>query len=300
MTPPPADRRMLALGLRLIAALLLSGMFVFVKLSAERGVSLVETMFWRQFFAIPVVLGWIVATSGLASLRTDRFGDHAKRSALGLSGMLFNFLGFSLLPLAEATTMGFTVPIFATILSAMLLKEQVGIHRWSAVILGFVGVLVVIRPGASTFPLGGAMAGLMASGLVALVSIKIRDLSRTEPSPTIVFYFSALSCIPLGLLLPFFWVPHTGGDWLVLLGLGVCGGVGQIFLTASFRFAPVSTVVGMDYSSLLWATMFGWIIWHHMPPHSTWFGAPIIVASGLYIAWREHRLATLRAREIIA
>lgn len=299
-SPNHSDRRFLALGLRLLAALTLSCMFVLVKIASERSISVPEIMFWRQFFAIPVVLGWISMTTGLGTLKTSRFPDHAKRSALGLSGMVFNFLGFSLLPMAEATTMGFTVPIFATILSALILKEQVGKHRWSAVLIGFLGVIIVLRPGDSVFPLNGALAGLIASMLVALVSIQIRDLSRTEPSPTIVFYFSALSCIPLGLMLPFFWVPHNANDWLVLVGLGLSGGVGQIFVTASLKLAPVSTVVGMDYSSLLWATLFGWLIWDHMPPESTWFGAPLIIASGLYIVWREHRLAVSRSREVAA
>ena len=301
---------MLALVIRLAAVLGLSSMSMVVKLASESGIRLPEIMFWRQFTAIPVVLLWVSFGAGLSSLRTKRFSAHFRRSFLGATGMFFTFGSIVLLPLAEATTLGFTVPIFATILSAFFLREKVGPHRWAAVLAGFIGVLVVIQPGSGGFPLKGALVGLMAALMVGIISIQLRDLGKTEAPPTTVFYFSFLSSMML-LILHILPLPaplakelawgagsHSAYQWMLIAGLGLFGGLGQIALTASLRYAPVSTVVGMDYTSLIWSTLYGWAIWNVLPGTSTWAGAPIIIASGLYIAWREHRLSIEKPREL--
>lgn len=302
---------MLALAFRLAAIFGLSTMSMVVKLASESGIRLPEIMFWRQFAAIPVVLVWVFFSTGLSSLGTSRFSAHLRRSFLGTTGMFFTFGSIVLLPLAEATTLGFTVPIFATILSALVLREHVGIQRWSAVIIGFIGVLIVIQPGSGGFPLKGALVGLVAALMVAVISIQLRDLGRTESPTTTVFYFSLLSSMML-LLLHLLPLPDVISDaiawgdlstrspnqWLLIGALGLCGGLGQIALTASLRHAPVSTVVGMDYTSLIWSTLYGWLIWSVLPGTSTWAGAPIIIASGLYIAWREHRLSIEKPRDM--
>jgi drug/metabolite transporter (DMT)-like permease len=298
MTPNP-DRRMFALGLRLVAISCLSTMVVIIKLAGESGIRLPEIMFWRQALAVLVVLSWVIVGPGLASLKTQRLGSHAKRSALGLTSMMFNFTTVIMLPLAEATVLGFTVPIFATILSVVVLKERTGWHRWGAVIAGFIGVLIMVQPGSGHFPPLGAVTGLITAVSIAFISLQIRDLGRTEAATTTAFWFSLLSVPPLALLMPFYASPHGGHQWLLLGGIGTLGALGQIALTASLRFAPVSVVVGMDYISLLWSTLFGWLIWQQLPGSATWIGAPIIIASGLYIAWREHRLAVERARDVI-
>ncbi len=301
---------MLALGLRLLSAFALSSMVMMVKLSSESGLRLPEIMFWRQFMAIPVVLMWIMPGSGILSLQTKRLPAHFLRSLVGTTGMFFTLGVVVLLPLAEATTLSFTVPIFATLLSALVLKEHVGKHRWSAVIFGFVGVLIVIQPGSGGFPLKGALVGLTSAAMVSIISVQLRDLGRTEAPATTAFYFSAFSAAIVGLL-HFMPMPHPinealawstpaydGRQWMMIAALGLSGGLGQIALTASLRYAPVSTVVAMDYSSLIWSSLYGWLIWAVLPGPSTWAGAPIIVASGLYIAWREHRLSIVRAHEL--
>ena len=301
---------MLALGMRLLSIFGLATMSMLVKLASESGIRLTEIMFWRQFAAIPVALTWVALTSGMATLRTQRFGAHLRRSFLGVTGMVFTFGSVILLPLAEATTLGFTVPIFATILSALVLRENVGIHRWAAVIIGFIGDLIVIQPGSGGFPLKGALVGLTSALIIGIISIHLRDMGRTEAPATTVFYFSLLSStlllalhlapLPGTLSQMVAWGPgsHSPAQWLLILGLGLCGGLGQIALTASLRYAPVSTVVGMDYTSLIWSTAYGWLIWSVLPGTSTWLGAPIIIASGLYIAWREHRLSIEKPREM--
>jgi drug/metabolite transporter (DMT)-like permease len=296
---PHADRRLFALGLRLIAVFSLATMLMLIKLASETGIKLLEILFWRQSVAIPVLLIWVLLGPGFGSLKTTRMKDHAVRMGLGLTGMVLNFGAVMLLPLAEAATIGFTIPIFATIVAALVLKEQVGRHRWSAVVAGFIGIVIVIQPGTAHFPLLGAAVGLAAAMMVVLISLQIRDLGRTETAITTVFWFSSLSMIPLCVVLPFVIAPHDGYQWRLLGGIGLAGAIGQVALTASLRFAPVSVVVGMDYSSLLWSTLYGWLIWEQLPGKSTWIGAPLIIASGLYIAWREHRLSIARAKESI-
>lgn len=275
-------------------------MAVLVKLASDAGIHLAEIMFWRQSLAVPVVLAWVIAGPGFASLATRRFGAHVTRSALGLTSMAFYMGSITLLPLAEATTLGFTTPIFATILAAIILREKVGGHRIAAVIAGFIGVLIIVQPGQTHIPPSGAAVGLIAAVMVAITSLQIRDMGRTEGAATTVFWFSALSSIPMGLLLPFFMTTHNSYEWALLAGIGTLGGIGQIGLTAALRLAPVSTVIGMDYVSLLWSSLFGWLIWHYVPGTATWIGAPIIIMSGLYIAWREHRLSIARETEIVA
>lgn len=291
---------MRGIALRLFGISCISIMAALIKLAGESGVKLGEIMFWRQFVAVPVVLVWVVFGPGFAALKTQRFGAHVTRSAFGLTGMAFNFGALLLLPLAEATTITFAAPIFATILSALVLKEQVGVHRWSAVLIGFLGVLIVVQPGGDHFPLVGAAVALTAAMLIAVISLQLRELGRTESAVTTVFWFSLLSTIPTGLALPFFYTQHDSTQWLLLTGIGTMGALGQIGFTASLRHAPVSTVIAMDYASLLWSTFFGWLIWSQLPVPATWIGAPIIIASGLYIAWREHRLSIERSKELIA
>jgi drug/metabolite transporter (DMT)-like permease len=296
LQPASENKRLLALALRILGVSLLSGMMALVKLASDSGLHIAELMFWRQGLAVPVVLLWVLAGPGLASLKTARFRSHAFRGGVGLIGMICNFASAILLPLAEATTISFAVPIFATILSAVFLHERVGKHRWGAVIIGFIGMLIVVQPGGSPIPIHGALIGLGGALMVATVSLQLRNLGKTESPATIVFWFSLLSMVPLGAILPLYVSPdHSLTQWLLLGGIGVFGGIGQIAITASLRYAPVSTVVVMDYFSLLTSALLGWLIWSHLPAQSTWYGAPVIVASGLYIVWREHRLAIARA-----
>lgn len=299
-SPPPLENRLRALGLRLFGVSCLAIMTVMIKLASDSGVKLPEIMFWRQGLAVPVVVAAVLYGPGLESLRTRRFGAHLARSAMGLTSMAFNFGAIILLPLAEQTTLGFAVPIFATILSVLILKEQVGRHRWAAVAAGFLGVLIVVQPGGNHIPPLGAAVGLTSALMISFTSLQIRDMGRTEAAATTVFWFSSLSVLPLGVLLPFFITPHDLKQWLLLSAIGVLGGIGQLGLTGALRLAPVSTVLGMDYIALVWSALAGWLIWNHVPGATTWIGASIIIGSGLYIALREHRLSIDRTKEIIA
>ena len=283
------DRIYAGLALRLGAILCLATMAALIKLAESRGASLGETLFFRQLCAMPLVVAWVAWSNGLASIRTRRIGAHVTRTVVGMMGMVSNFGAVMLLPLAEATTLQFTVPIFATILGALVLREPTGWHRWGAVLAGFAGVLIVAQPGGGHFPLVGALVGRVAALLVAIISILLRQLGRTASAGTTVFWFTVLSIPPLGLAYCFVWQPHDPLTWAILVALGATGGLGQLALTGALRFAPVSVVVPMDYSSLLWATLYGVLLFGVWPVPETWIGAPIIIASGLYIVWRERR-----------
>lgn len=274
--------------MRLTSVALFATMNVLIKLAEEHGASLGEILFWRQFGAALLVGGIVAAGPGFASLRTQRFGAHVLRCVIGLTAMSLTFWTLLLLPLAEATTIGFSMPIFATILGAIVLHEATGWRRWAAVLAGFAGVLIVTQPGDGHIPLLGIATGLGAAFCTACISILLRTLGKSEAGLTTVFWFSTLSMVPLSFVYVSAFKLHPPLVWGLLLGIGVLGGAAQIAMTRSLQLGDVSLVVPMDYTALLWATLFGWFVFGMLPVTSTWLGAPIIVASGLYIVWREH------------
>lgn len=265
-------------------------MFALVKLAAQRGVSIVETVFYRQLLSLPLILGWVALGPGFSSLGTQRPGSHVIRMMMGLTAMALNFLSMTMLPLAEATVIGFAVPLFATVLAAVVLKEPTGRYRWGAVVLGLIGVLLVLRPEGDAFHSAGAAVAVVAALATASVTIFIRQLGATEAAATTVVWFTVSSLVPLGLLMLWFGQMHDPLTWVILLAMGTFGGTAQLLLTASLRLAPVAVVLPMDYSGLLWASLWGWVLFAALPLPATLIGAPIIIASGLIILWREHQL----------
>jgi drug/metabolite transporter (DMT)-like permease len=284
----PSDRILPAIGMRLLSVVIFALMNSAIKLAERHGASVSEILFFRQFGACLLVSGVILAGPGLPSIATKRLPAHVVRAVVGLSAMAFTFNGIVALPLAEATTIGFTVPVFATILGALVLREPTGWHRWAAVATGFAGVLIVAQPGGDHFPLWGAGCALAGAFGTASVSILLRQIGKTESALTTVFWFSALSLVPLSVIYARAAQSHDLVTWACLASVGIFGGLAQIAMTTSLRLGPVSVVVPMDYSSLLWATLLGWLVFDTLPAEATGFGAPVIVASGLYIVWREH------------
>jgi drug/metabolite transporter (DMT)-like permease len=294
LAPVRDERPLFAIGLRLLAMASISIMFACGKVLSTRGVDLVETLFYRQAVAMPIVFAWIAGTQGIGAVRTKRIGAHMSRTVLGLIGMTLNFGSYILLPLTEATTLGFTMPIFGTILSALLLREATGLYRWGAVMLGFAGVLVMARPEAGHFPLIGVGVALSAAIVTACISLLLREIGRTEGAGVTVFWFTFLSLPIMAVPMLFHARTHDGVTWTLILLMGVSGGIAQLGMTGALRWAPVSVVLPMDYSSIIWATLISWLFWNRWPLLTTWIGAALIVTSGLTIAWREH----LRTRRI--
>ena len=292
---PKVDRPLFALLLRILAAFAGASLLALVKRASESGIALPEIMFWRQAIPVPLLLAYLWVSGGLDRLRTRRLGSHAKRAGLGMTNMVLNFGAVILLPLAESTALGFTTPLFAVVLAALVWRQHIGPWRWTAVALGFAGVIVIAHPGgAAIAPLGAAVA-LTAALLIAVINFQIRDLGRTEHPITTSFYFAAFGAPLAAVALPFYMTAHTPAQWGLLIGIGVTGTLFQLLLTASLRYGAVASVIVMDYTSLVWATGYGWLLWDRFPPASTWLGAPLIIAAGLVIIWREHHLAKNRS-----
>jgi drug/metabolite transporter (DMT)-like permease len=169
----------------------------------------------------------------------------------------------------------------------------VGPRRWSAVIVGFIGVLIIVQPDAGGFDAVSGIA-LAATVLYALVIITIRQMSRTETTAAIIFYYSLASIVVSGVTLPFIWVTPAGVDWLLLVGLGLIGGVAQITMTNAYRFADAALVAPFDYTTVIWAALLGFVIWNEVPATSLWLGVAILMMSGLYILLREAQLGLPR------
>ena len=284
----PAQRPIYALALRLLAMLALSVMLLLVKLTGEHGISLPETLFWRQFLPGVALLGWLGMRGEIARLRTQRLSIHARRALIGGLGMFLTLGVVQILPLAEATVLGFTAPIFAVLLAVVLLREKVGVWRWAAVLLGLIGIVIIAGPDRAHLPIRGLATGIGAAFMVALISIQLRDLGRTEEPVSIVFWFSAFCAPPMALFMVWTGLPHHDpAGWAMLFGIGAAGLAAQLLMTAALRYGSVSSVIVMDYSQFGWATLWGWLVFAHVPPAETWLGAPAIIAAGLIIAWRE-------------
>ena len=259
-----------------------------LKLASAEGLNAPELVFYRSLFSLPVVLFWVLKRESLASLKANRPLAHVWRSCLGLLSMGLTFQALILLPLADATAINFTAPIFATILSFLILREDVGAHRWSAVVLGFIGVMIVARPGGSSLPILGIMIALVGAVGQAGVTTTLRHLQRSENVAAIVFWFAVAGIVVGGLLMPFFGQLHGAKAMALVLGGGLAGGVGQLLMTSSLR-APVSVVSPFDYLQIVVATIYGWLLFSDVASLHTITGAALIAGSGIYTAWREHR-----------
>ena len=230
---------------RIGSGLSFATMGALLKLASVEGMNAPELVFYRSLFSLPVVLFWVLKRESLKSLRPNRPLAHVWRSALGLLSMGLTFQALILLPLADATAINFTAPIFATILSFLILREDVGVHRWAAVMLGFVGVLIVARPGGSSLPVLGVMIALVGAVGQAGVTTTLRHLQRSENIAAIVFWFAVAGIAVGGLLLPLFGQMHGPKAFALVMAGGLAGGVGQLLMTSSLR-APVSVVSPKD------------------------------------------------------
>jgi drug/metabolite transporter (DMT)-like permease len=252
-------------------------------------------MFFRSAFALPVIFVIVARGRQWGILRTRRFPSHLLRAFTGTMAQGCSFFALTVLPLAEQTALTYTTPLFVTLLSIPLLGEKVGIHRWSAVILGFIGIMVIaLGQGAfqgGNWPERAVMIGMavaVSQGVwSALTTLLVRNLSATESSTTIVLWQSLLMTAFTAVALPFFWTTPNAWELLILIPVGLVGGVAQVMLTEAYASAQVSSLGPYSYTSILWSVGLGWLIWGDMPTIATIIGAVLIVLSGLYILRRE-------------
>ncbi len=290
--PASADDPPRAIGMVMISSALFSALWVLAKLLSDR-YSVYEITFFRNFFAIGPAVLMLVHHGDLNVLKVKRISGHVWRSVLGISAMMLGFASYSLMPLANAVAISFMTPLVVTALSVPLLREKVGPWRWSAVVVGFVGVLIIVNP-REGFLSAGALVAIGGAVVTALAVITIRQLNRSDKPVAIVFYFSIFGTLFSALPLPFVWVMPQGWDWLLLVGAGLAGGFGQHFMTRAYSLAPAAVVSPFNYVSLVWTTLAGWLIWNDMPGGYVFLGAAIVVASGLVILWRESRKTVRR------
>ena len=260
-----------------------------VKLAVAHGANSVETVFYRYAFGLPLVAAWALARGGVGAIKTDRPGSHAIRGLVGMLAMLGVFTTVSILPLAEATTILFTAPLIATALSMILLGEHVGRHRWFAIALGLTGMLVLIQPGGDhSIRLYGALIGLGAALLTALSTITVRQLGATQTPTNMLFWFTLTGTVATAVAMPFYAQSHGAMTWALLVLSAIIGTIGQAATTCALRYAPVALLAPFEYLQLLWAVLFGWLIFANLPGSTTLAGATLIVVAGLYTFYREH------------
>lgn len=264
-----------------------------------------EVVFFRSFFAIPVILVWLWASGHLHDgLRTRNPMGHFWRGMMGVTAMTLSFTALALLPLPEVTAIGYASPLLVTIFAAMFLGERIRLYRLGAVMLGLAGVVVVLAPrlavvdseGATQAETVGAMAMLLAAVFMALASVFVRKLVRTEQTPAIVFWFSMLSTLFSLLTVPFGWVLPTLEEAVLLTVAGLLGGFAQILLTESYRHADTAVIAPFEYTSMLLALGVGYFIFAEVPTPQTIAGAALVVTAGLVIIWRERQLGLERRK----
>ena len=284
----PASRPLAGIASIVAAMAVLSASDALAKwLSASYPV--LEIVFLRNLFAFLPLAAVAVLWNGGAALRTRRFSGHMLRAVAAFGAMVTFFAAVSLMPLADATAVGFAAPLLITALSVPILKERVGTRRWAAIIVGLLGVLLIARPGASVFQ-PGALLALAGAFCYALTAVVGRLLSRTEATATILFYTMAFGLLASAVPIPLVWVTPEGADWALFGLLGLLGAGGHVFLVTAFRHAEAAIVAPFEYSVMIWATGFGYVLFGELPDAWTLAGATVVVMSGLYILQRETRL----------
>jgi drug/metabolite transporter (DMT)-like permease len=254
------------------------------------GYPIPEIAFLRYCVGILFAIGLAMRFGGVRTLRTRRPGGHALRSLLNITTMITFYYALRLMPLADAVAVGFAGPLFMTALSVPLLRERVGPRRWSAIVVGFFGVLLIAGPGSGPdgFTIGwGACLALTSTFTYALTLITSRQLSRTELSHTILFYYSIGVLVVTGAALPFGWVTPSYGDIWIFLLVGVAGSTGQFCLNQAFRYGEVSLIAPIEYTGLIWAALFGLALWGDIPTWPMLAGAAIVVGANIYVLRRE-------------
>lgn len=305
------NRPGVAIALKTGAVFLFMVMAALIKIASD-SVPAGQAVFFRSSFALPVIVLWLWQQGHLHDgFKANNIMGHVWRGLIGTTAMVLTFSGLALLPLPEATAIGYATPMFTVILAAILLGERIRIVRVSAVALGLIGVIIVLAP-RLTFTQGyshaatiGALLTLGASILRGLVQVHVRRLVQTDSTSAIVFYFSLTATLVSLLSLPLGWlIPHSELTWTspsftvlaILATAGLVGGSAQIMVTSSYRFGTASMLAPFDYSSMIFATIIGYFIFGEVPTPTILIGAALVIAGGVLIIWRERQLGLDRSK----
>ena len=249
---------------------------------------IIQVIAIRGWFISLMLVTWVLVTRQIGALKTSRPWEHGIRFLVCFFAPFLMFRALRDMPLADVTVIVFGSTFMTTALSVLFFKEKVGIHRWSAVVLGMVGVVIALRPGTGVFN-AAAVFALLAGLSFAGINLTTRWLRDTESALKQIFYLMLGITMFSSAILPLYWVPVYSGDWIIFAALGLSTILGYIFLTRGFIMAPTGLVAPFEYTVLIWAVIFGFLIWGEVPDRYVWTGAGIIVSSGIYLISRESR-----------
>lgn len=248
----------------------------------------IQLLFLRSLIALPLVVALALAMGGRRALRTRHPGLHLLRGAINVASATCFYLGLALLPLAETTAIAYAAPLFVIGLSAMVLREPVQPRHWAAVLAGFAGVMVVVRPGMAGFQAAALLPLATALGYAAMM-LTARRIGPEEGMPTTMLYIALGQLVFSAVLQPWYWRPVAADTLPGFLGIALFSTLGLGLITEAFRVAPASVVAPFDYSGMIWAVLLGWLFWRELPDVWAWSGSALIVGSGLYVALSEAR-----------
>ncbi|MBF9233479.1 DMT family transporter [Microvirga alba] len=298
---------LLGITLKVLSALAFTLMSAVLKTLTSR-YPVGEVVFFRSIFALLPLLAWLGWQRDLINaVRTNNIPGHFLRGIIGTCGMYLGFAALSYLPLHDTIAIGYASPLIVVILAALLLNEKVRAYRWAAVAIGFVGVLIMLSPylkietftGSLTAgPTLGALCAFIGAFCSAGAMIQVRRLTATEKTGAIVFYFFILASGLSLCTIVFGWRMPDREDLLLFVVGGILGGIGQILVTHSYRFADTSVIAPFEYTTMIWALLFGWFVFGDLPTLTMVTGASIVAMTGLFIVWREHHLGVMRARDL--
>lgn len=297
MTSSPAptehDRTIFGMVCAIGAFFLFSVMNVFAKLLSEHH-HVVEVAFYRNLISLMPMLFLIYAMGrkDILKIKSSPYKIIA-RSVIGTISLVATFGAFSLLPMADATSFLFTASLLIPALGFFFLKEKVGRYRWGAILVGFMGVLYMLQPTGDVNMTGAAVA-LSAAAMHAGLQVLLRSLGKTESPETVTFYFVFIGMFVALIPMPLIFTMPTWHEVPLIIGLGLTGVLAQFLLSNAYKYAEAAVVTVFNYSGIIWATLFGWAIWNEWPTSTILTGAIVVIASNVFIVYREHKLARMK------
>ncbi len=282
------DAPMIGVLCALSACILFSFMNMFAKLLSENH-HVIEIGFYRNLIALIPFSIWIWYRGGLKTIKLVNRKGVVARALIGIISLCVTFAAFTYMPMADVTAFLFTTSLFLPVLSIIFLGEHVGKHRWSAIIIGFVGVLIMLNPTGETNMIGVILA-LSAAFIHAVMGVLLRYIGRTDAPITVTFYFLFLGALMTVPFMPFLYVRPTAIELLYILGVGLSGAAAQLCLATAFKHVEASAITVFNYSSIIWATMIGYMVWGDVPGYAIIIGGAIVIGCNIYIVWRERQL----------
>lgn len=293
LSPPHIDNYLLGMLAGIGAFFLFAVMNVFAKLLSEHH-HVIEIAFYRNLIG---VMPFLFVIYGMKKKEILTINSNVKgiiaRSILGTISLILTFAAFAAMPMADTTAFLFTASLLVPALGYFFLKERVGPYRWSAIAVGFIGVLIMLQP-SGVFNSIGVTLALSAAAMHATLQTILRGLGKTEKPETVTFYFVLIGTFVAAIPMPIVFTMLTWQDVPLIVALGLTGALAQILLSTAYKNAPAAIVTVFNYSGIIWATAFGWFIWNDWPTLPIWIGGAIVIASNLFILWRETYLARIR------